>query len=194
MKASAAALFILLSSAGCSAEPGKTGSPDEAVRVQAALPARPDGPVLDQANILPVATEAALDARLRRLSSETRDVLVVVSVDSLGGETIEDYATALFNDWGIGDAKTDRGLLVLVAPNERRVRVAVGCGLESAVTDERAAEIIEQHFLPRFREGDYAGGVESGVEALIARLTLPRPANDPGPHSESCRAEARKTA
>lgn len=194
MKASAAALLVLLSSAGCSAEPGKTASPDEPVRVQTALPARPDGPVLDQADILPAAREAALDARLRRLFSETNDALVVVSVGSLGGETIEDYATALFSDWGIGDAKTDRGLLVLVAPNERRVRVAVGCGLESTITDERASAIIEQRFLPKFREGDYAGGVETGVEALIARLALPRPANDPGPHSDICKTEARNAA
>lgn len=194
MKASAAALLVLLGSAGCFAEPGNTGSPDEPVRVQTALPARPDGPVLDQADILPPATEAALDARLRRLTSETKDVLVVVSVDSLGGQTIEDYATALFNDWGIGDAKTDYGLLVLVAPNERRVRVAVGCGLESTVTDERASEIIEQRFLPKFREGDFAGGIETGVEALIARLALPRPANDPGPHTEICKVEARNAA
>lgn len=194
MRASTAALLVLLSSSGCSAESSDTGSPDEPVRMQTALPVRPDGPVLDQADILPLTAESALDARLRRLSSETADALVVVSVDTLGGETIEDYATALFNDWGIGDAKSDRGLLVLVAPNERRVRVEVGCGLESAVTDEGASEIIEQRFLPKFREGDFAGGVESGVDALITRLALPRPANDPGPHSETCKAEARKPA
>jgi uncharacterized protein len=184
----------LLSSSGCSAESGDTGLHDEPVQVQTALPAKPDGPVLDQADILPAATEAALDARLRRLSSETADALVVVTVDTLGGETIEDYATALFNDWGIGGAKSDRGLLVLVAPNERRVRVEVGCGLEPTVTDDRASEIIEQRFLPRFREGDFAGGVETGVDALITRLALPRPANDPGPHSEICKAEARNAA
>jgi uncharacterized protein len=194
VKASAAALLVLLGSAGCSAEPAETGSPDEPVRVQTALPARPDGPVLDQANILPAATEAALDARLRGLWSETKDVIVVVSVDSLGDQTIEDYGTALFKDWGIGDAETDRGLLVLIAPNERRVRIAVGCGLESTVTDERASEIIEQRFLPSFRDGNFAGGVETGVEALIARLALPRPANDPGPHSEICIAQARNAA
>ena len=194
MKASAAALLVLLSSAGCSAEPGKTRSPGEPAQVHTALPARPVGPVLDQADILPAAREAVLDARLRRLFSETNDALVVVSVDSLGGETIEDYAAALFSDWGIGDAKTDRGLLVLVAPNERRVRVAVGCGLESTITDETASTIIAQRFLPKFREGDYAGGVETGVEALIARLALPRPANDPGAHSDMCKTEARNAA
>jgi uncharacterized protein len=150
--------------------------------------------MLDQADILPAKDEAALELRLRKLWRETGDSLVVVSVDSLAGRPIEEFSLELFNTWGIGDDDTDRGLLILVAPNERKVRIEVGCGLESTITDELASDIIQQRILPEFREGDYSAGTRAGAKALIAQLTLPKPANDPGPHTEICQAEARKAA
>jgi uncharacterized protein len=179
-------LAILLAMSGCSAQGEQAAS--------SAIPARPDGPVLDLANILPPEDEAALDARLRRLWDETGDALVVVSVDSLSGQSIEDYATDLFNTWGIGNDETDRGLLILVAPNQRQVRIGVGCGLESTITDELASDIIQQQIIPRFSEGDLSAGTRSGVDALMERLALPKPANDPGPHSQACKAQARNAA
>ena len=150
--------------------------------------------MLDLADILPATDETALDARLRRLWSDTGDALVVVSVDSLAGQPIEDVANDLFNDWGIGDEDTDRGLLMLVAPNERMVRIEVGCGLESTITDELAADIIQQRILPEFREGKFPAGIGAGTDALIARLALPKPANDPGTQAQTCEAKARKAA
>jgi uncharacterized protein len=150
--------------------------------------------MLDQADILPAKEEAALDARLRRLWRETGDALLVVSVDSLAGRPIEDFSRELFNTWGIGDDETDRGLLILVAPNERKVRIEVGCGLESTITDELASDVIQRRILPEFREGDYSAGTRAGAEALIAQLALPKPANDPGPHSDICIAQARSAA
>jgi uncharacterized protein len=178
---------------GCSAQRESTASPEEK-RVNAAIPARPDGPVLDLADILPAKDETALDGRLRRLWRESGDALVVVSVDSLGGQTIEDFANDLFNSWGIGGDGTDRGLLILVAPNERKVRIEVGCGLESTITDELASDIIQQRILPEFRASNYPAGTRAGAEALIAQLALPKPANDTGPHTEICQARAGKAA
>jgi uncharacterized protein len=150
--------------------------------------------VLDLADILPAEDEAALDARLRRLWDETGDALVVISVDSLSGRSIEDFATDLFNTWGIGNDETDRGLLILVAPNQRQVRIEVGCGLESTITDELASDIIQQQMIPRFSEGELSAGTRLGADALIRRLALPKPANDSGPHSEACKAKARDAA
>ena len=135
-----------------------------------------------------------IEAQLTRLGGVSGDALVVVSVESLKGERIEDYAFTLFNTWGIGDAATDRGLLVLVAPNERKVRIEVGCGLESTISDDLAADIIQKRMLPEFRQGDFAAGVQAGVDALIERMELPQPANDPGPHSVLCTADMRNAA
>ncbi len=180
MKASALALAILLAAPGCSAKADAPAQPDEPARV-AGIPERPDGPVLDMANILPAKDERELQNRLTRLWDETGNALVVVSVPSLGGQDIAVYARALGNRWGVGDARTHRGLLLLVAPNERRVRIEVACGLESIVTDAIAQAIIDERILPEYREGDLAGGTLAGADALHQRLALPAPVNDRDP-------------
>jgi uncharacterized protein len=194
VKASATALLVLLASPACSAEVDDADAPAGPVMVQAALPEMPEGAVLDQADILPTEMEVALDEHLTRFWRETGDALLVVSVNSLSGETIDNYAFTMFNTWGIGDRMTDRGLLILIAPNERQVRIEVGCGLESIVSDKVAADVIQQRMLPGFRQGAFANATQSGVDALIERLARQRPANDPGPQSELCRAEKRKAA
>ena len=175
---------------GCSAKAEDRAQPDTSAIAVFSFPPRPDGPVLDQADIIPAREEKTLDLRLRELNQRTGDTLVVVSVQSLTDEPIERYATTLFNAWGIGDARTDRGLLVLVAPNERKVRIEVGCGFESTVTDEIAAKIISDTMLPLYREGELSAGTLAGVDALLKRISLPAPANDPGPHTEVCKAQA----
>jgi uncharacterized protein len=194
VRASGLALALLMALPGCSSEQDSTASPGQVTRVESAILARPDGPVLDQADILPAEEEIVLDERLRQLVRDSENALVVVTVNSLDSQPIEKYAFNLFNDWGIGDADTQRGLLILVAPNERKVRIEVGCGLESTITDELASDIIERRMLPEFREGDYSAGTRAGADALIAQLALPKPANDPGPHTEICRSRARKAA
>lgn len=188
------ALLILPALAACSAEAGKEDQARAPVRVDVALPDRPAGPVLDQAGILPDDAEAALDRRLRRLWAENGDALVLVTISSLEEQSIEDYAFTLFNDWRIGAANTDRGLLILIAPNERKVRIEVGCGLESTISNRMAAQVIEQQMIPEFRKGNYSRGANAAADVLIARLALPKPANDPGPHSELCGAEAKEAA
>jgi uncharacterized protein len=133
-------------------------------------PPRPDGPVLDQAGILPDDREARLDASLREYNQRTGRSVVVATVPSLEGETIEMYAVRLFEQWGIGGAESDAGLLLLVAPNERKVRIEVGYGLHQYVTDALSGRIIRGEITPRFREGDFAGGIEAGVNALVQQL------------------------
>ncbi|ANU08399.1 TPM domain-containing protein [Paraurantiacibacter namhicola] len=132
------------------------------------VPARPDGPVLDAADILPPEVEAQLDDRLRAWFDETDNALVVVSVTSLENRSIEKFAFDTFNTWGIGDSETDRGLLLLIAPNERMVRIEVGCGFEKVITNDIAAAIIADDILPHMRKGDLAAGTLGGVKALTA--------------------------
>lgn len=134
--------------------------------------------MVDKADILPPSSETTLDTRLRRFWNDTGNAVVVVSVNSLDGQTIEQYAFDLFNHWGIG-AKDNRGILLLVAPNERKVRIEVGCGLESILTDEIAATVISDQILPHFRESDLAGGTLAGADALMARLADIREAGSP---------------
>ncbi|WP_347304341.1 TPM domain-containing protein [Croceibacterium sp. TMG7-5b_MA50] len=133
-------------------------------------PARPAGPVLDQANILPPQQEATLDARLREYNARTGRAVVVATVTSLGGEPIETYAPDLFQTWGIGGEKRDQGLLLLVAPTERKVRIEVGYGLTPYVTDILSGRIIRDTITPAFRAGNFPGGIEAGVSALLTQL------------------------
>jgi uncharacterized protein len=158
-----------------------------------AYPPRPDGPVLDLANVFPAKDEAMLDKRLTDYWRETGNVLVVVSVDSLGGQSIDDFAFGLFDQWGIGDAKSNRGLLVLVAPTERKVRIEVGCGLEGIITDDVAKNIIEADMIPNYKQGDLEAGTLAGVDALIENLKS-RAANDSGRHTPACKAKAKEAA
>jgi uncharacterized protein len=138
---------------------------------QPEYPPRPDGPVYDGAEIIGNVDEQMLDARLREYNQRTGRALIVATVPDLGGETIEAYAETLFNDeWGIGGAESDQGLLLLVAPTERKVRIEVGYGLHQYVTDILSGRIIRDDITPRFREGDFAGGVNAGVDRLIAQL------------------------
>jgi uncharacterized protein len=150
--------------------------------------------VLDEANILPPVDEARLDQRLRELWERTGNALVVVSVKSLGGESIENYAYNLFNTWGIGDTRTNRGILLLVAPSERKVRIEVGCGLETTISDVTAGRVIRDEITPDYAKGDLAGGTMAGVDELIERLTTPVSANDAGPQSAVCRRQLEEAA
>jgi uncharacterized protein len=140
-----------------------------------AAPAFPPltGRVVDQANMLDPAVEASLSARLEALEQKTSRQLVVVTVSSLQGLEIEDYGYQLGRAWGIGEAKKDTGVLFLVAPNERRVRIEVGYGLEDVLTDALSNVILQEKVLPKFRDGDMTGGVIAGADALIEQLALP---------------------
>ena len=130
------------------------------------------GRVVDQANLLDPATEQVLTEKLAALEASSTDQLVVVTVNSLQDHEIEDYGYQLGRAWGIGQKENDNGALLIVAPNERKVRVEVGYGLEPILTDAFSSQVIRNDILPSFRDGDYQAGVIKGVDALIAQLSL----------------------
>src|SRR5680860_557984 len=139
----------------------------------AAQPTFPEltGRVVDNAQLLSPADKTALDAELKALEDKSSDQVVVVTLPSLQGYTIEDYGYQLGRHWGIGTAKLNNGVLLIVAPNERKVRIEVGRGLEPTLTDALSKIIIENAILPRFREGDFAGGIKDGVRDIALALT-----------------------
>ena len=129
------------------------------------------GRVVDQAKILSAVTIADLERKLADLEQKSGIQLVVATVPSLGGEEIEPYANELFRAWKLGEAKKNNGVLLLIAPNQRRVRIEVGYGLEGTLTDAVSSIIISNAIAPRFKAGDFNGGVTRGVDDIITALT-----------------------
>ena len=124
------------------------------------------GRVVDNANLLDAATKAQISADLAALEVKSTDQLVVVTLPSLGGYAIEDYGYQLGRHWAIGQKGKDNGAILIVAPNERKVRIEVGRGLEPHLTDAMSRLIIENAILPRFRRGDFQGGIIAGVRDM----------------------------
>ena len=129
------------------------------------------GRVVDAANILSADQRGAMEAKLATLESKSGIQLVVASVASLEGQDIAPYANALFRTWKLGETKKNNGALLLIAPNEHRVRIEVGYGLEGTLTDATSQVIIANAIAPRFKAGDFNGGVTRGVDDIIAVLT-----------------------
>ena len=129
------------------------------------------GRVVDAADILDPPTRSAIATMLTSLEAKTTDQLVVATVTSLQGQSIEVYANRLANRWALGRKDRNNGVLLLVAPTERKVRIEVGYGLETTLTNQIAQEIIDQTIVPRLRSGDMAGGVANGVGDIVAVLT-----------------------
>jgi uncharacterized protein len=141
-----------------------------AANAEPAFPAL-TGRVVDQAQILDAAARTRIEGKLEQLESKTSNQLVVVTLRSLQGYDISDYGYRLGRNWGIGQKGKNNGAILLVAPNERRVRIEVGYGLEGTITDAVSRLIIENAILPRFRTGDFAGGIERGVDDLVLLLS-----------------------
>jgi len=131
------------------------------------------GRVVDHANMLSPAVEANLTGRLAALESQTGRQLVVVTVPDLQDYPIEDYGYQLGREWGIGEEKADDGVLFIVAPNERKVRIEVGYGLEPILTDALSSIILQTAVIPKFKAGDMEGGVVAGADAIADQLALP---------------------
>ena len=129
------------------------------------------GRVVDAAKILSPVTIAELERKLADLEQKSGIQLEVATVPSLEGEEIEPYANDLFRFWKLGEAKKDNGVLLLIAPKERRVRIEVGYGLEGTLTDAISSLIIANAIAPRFKAGDFNGGVTRGVDDIITTLT-----------------------
>ena len=124
------------------------------------------GRIVDQANLLDAGQKAALTASLAALEDKSTDQLVIVTVPSLQGYPIEDFSNRLLRHWQIGQKGKNNGILLVVAPNERKVRIEVGFGLEPIMTDALSSAIIQNRILPVFRRGDFAGGILVGAKDI----------------------------
>jgi uncharacterized protein len=128
------------------------------------------GRVVDQAGVINAQTRGNLEAKLKDLEDKSGIQLVVATVKSLQGSDIETYANQLFRLWKLGQAQKNNGVLLLVAPNEHKVRIEVGYGLEGTLTDALSSVIIASAIVPRFKTNDYSGGIERGVDGIISVL------------------------
>ena len=131
-----------------------------------------DKGVVDAANILDPAQEQALSQKLIAQKQASGRSLVVATIPDLQGYDISDYGYRLGRAWGIGD-KTNQGVLLIIAPNERKIRIEVGYGVEGILTDALSSQIIRNAITPRFKAGDMAGGIDAGVDQITSLLALP---------------------
>lgn len=128
------------------------------------------GRVVDDAAVLTNEKRDQIDAQLKAHEDRTTNQVVVLTVPSLEGETIEGLAEKVFAAWKLGQKGKDNGVLVVIATGDRRMRIEVGYGLEGTLTDGMAGSIIRNAMAPRFKTGDYAGGIEAGVQAILGAL------------------------
>ena len=136
------------------------------------------GRVVDQANLLNPAQEAALTAKLEGLETRTNRQLVVATLNSLEGYEISDYGYRLGRQWalgqdGKGESEKDNGAILIIAPNERKMRIEVGYGLEPVLTDGLSSSIVRNDITPAFKAGDFPGGINAGVDRIMTQLDLP---------------------
>ncbi len=135
---------------------------------------RPQGPVGDYAKVIPPQYVQGITAAATELWQKTGAALVVATIPSLEGDSIEDTAVRLFKQWGIGKKGDDRGLLFLVAIKERRMRIEVGYGLEGLITDATSGAIRDQAMLPYLKKNDFGKGLYAGVAAAAQIIAKDR--------------------
>jgi uncharacterized protein len=128
------------------------------------------GRVVDEANILSADERDRLAAMLKAHEEATTNQIVVLTVPTIAPTSIEEYAVKVFESWKLGQKGRDNGVLVVVVPQDRKMRIEVGYGLEGTLPDGAAGEIIRTWMTPAFKAGDYDKGVEDGTAAIIARL------------------------
>ncbi|HEV7659978.1 MAG TPA: TPM domain-containing protein [Allosphingosinicella sp.] len=160
-----ALLALLLASCGGGGSAG--GSPSYP---------RLSGRVVDTANLLDPAQEAALTSKLEALQRASSRQLVVATIPDLQGRSIEEYGVGLGRFWRIGQGAANNGTLLIVAVAEKKIRIEIGYGLEGILTDALSSRIIRERITPRFQANDYAGGIIAGTDAIIAQLQAPREA------------------
>ena len=125
------------------------------------------GRVTDNAQILSETSRQSITESLKEHEARTSNQIVVLTVPTINGESIEDYAVEVFEAWKLGQKGKDNGILIVVVPNDRRMRIEVGYGLEGILTDGTAGQIIQSVMTPRFKDGDYDGGITDGVRAVM---------------------------
>ena len=140
-------------------------------------------PVVDAANLLDPAQEAALNAKLKGIEAATGHQVAVATIPSLEGRDIADYGYQLGRAWGIGKQGANDGVVLIVAPNERRTRIEVGYGLEPVLTDAYSSIIVNSVMIPQFKAGNYPAGIDAGVDEVTKQIKLP-------PEQAAARAKA----
>ena len=130
----------------------------------------PDGFVTDQASILSADEERSLEIELQNYRGETSNEIAVLIINTLGGEAIADVAVEIGREWGVGSKDNDNGIILLIAIEDRKLFIATGYGLEGAVPDLAAKQIIDREITPEFKSGDYYGGITAGIAALKAQI------------------------
>jgi uncharacterized protein len=125
------------------------------------------GRVNDTANLMPPARAQALEQRLEQFESDTGHQIAVLTIPSLQGEDIAGFGIRVAENWKIGKKKFDNGAILIVARDDRKLRIEVGYGLEGVLPDAIANRIIQEIIVPRFRDKDFPGGIEAGVEAIM---------------------------
>ncbi|MBL8710656.1 MAG: TPM domain-containing protein, partial [Rhodospirillaceae bacterium] len=126
--------------------------------------------VVDKADILSSTVEAVLETKIEAHEQTTTNQIVIVTLPDLMGRPIEDWGLMLGRDWGIGQAGKDNGIVFLIAPNERELRIEVGYGLEANLPDATAHEIIQSDIIPYFKQGEMEAGITAGLYAILAAL------------------------
>lgn len=130
-----------------------------------------NNPVIDEAKILSASDKQAIETKLRSLNDRGLAQAAVVIVPTTNGEDIFDYSMKIADRWKLGKKDTDQGLLMVVAVNDRKMYILTGYGLEGAIPDAVAKRIINDDITPRFKQGDYAGGIIAGINRIEERLT-----------------------
>lgn len=130
-------------------------------------PGKATGYVNDFAGVLTLEQKNMLESKLAVFNASTSNEIAVVTVKNLGGDYIENYAVQLFKEWGIGTAKKDNGVLLLVALEDRKMRIEVGYGLEGALTDSLSSAIIRNDLTPAFKQNDFYGGINLAADHII---------------------------
>lgn len=160
--------LLLLLAAAVMLLPAQSGAfAQEAQKPAQALTGR----VVDAAGIIDPSVRQQLAQKLADFEAKSSDQVVVVTVPSLNGEDIETYANRLFRAWALGQKQENNGILLVVAPNDRKVRIEVGYGLEGTMTDALSSVIINGTIIPAFRTGDYSGGISQGVDGILSVLS-----------------------
>ena len=132
------------------------------------IPDRPTGRVHDEASLLDASQRLGLESKLASFEQETTNQIVVATFPSLEGESLEDFSIWLAEKWKVGQEGKDNGIILLIFPNDRLLRIEVGYGLEATVPDAYASRIIEEKLKPNFRQGNFYGGIDAAIEALMA--------------------------
>jgi len=148
------------------------------------------GRVVDNAEILKPDTRRRITDLLRQHEQGTGNQIAVLSTRTLQGESVEEFAVRVFEQWKLGHKGKDNGVLLVVVPQDRRMRIEVGYGLEGALTDAQASRIIRNVIAPRFKEGDYDGGLVQGVTAIIAQIEGNAAPPADGPEQDQARVSS----